>query len=213
MTELDGHTLEPTGHAIDVGTESGVLRTGAGGVVAVTASFASIASDSAEIVFADLDDGRVLRRVRASLAPGAGNFSSDGRYYAIGGFDGRLQIIDVATGTIVGPEDPVHSGPVAWLTFSPDGKTLATVGFDGELALVDPATGIAARPSPTWSRQRQCIGRIPSRWRFGAGRLRGRIGHRIRHRPRGLDRACLSGRRTQPHRDGVARRLRRSSVP
>ena len=149
VTELDGHTLEPTGRSLDVDVEPGALRTGSDGVVAVTTSLVSVGSDSSEIVFADFDDGRVVRRVSVPLAPGAGNFSLDGTAYAIGGFDGRLRIIDVATGRIVGPEDPVHSGPVAWVTFSPDGATLATVGFDGELALVDPDTGMAhARARP-----------------------------------------------------------------
>ena len=78
VTELDGHTLEPTGRSLDVGVEPGALRAGGGGVVAATASLVSVDSDSSEIVFADFDDGRVLRRVRVPLAPGAGNFSPDG---------------------------------------------------------------------------------------------------------------------------------------
>ena len=106
VTELDGHTLEPTGRSLDVGVEPGALRTGGDGVVAVTASLVSVDSDSSEIVFADFDDGRVLRRVSVPLAPGAGNFSPDGTAYAIGGFDGRLRIIDVATGSDRRPRGP-----------------------------------------------------------------------------------------------------------
>ena len=160
---------------------------------------APVPSDGTEIVFADLDDGRVLHRVQRPLAAGAGNFSPDGRLHASAGST-AARIIDVATGTFVGPEDPVHSGPVAWVTFSPDGATLATLGFDGELALVDPATVLPA-PVPNLARQRRCVGRLPSRRRLRPRRLRGRLRPPVRHRPGGLDRARLPGRRTKPHRD------------
>jgi WD40 repeat protein/DNA-binding SARP family transcriptional activator len=150
VTELDGLTLEPTGRSLDVGVEALGIRTAATGVVAVTAFVADL-NDATRIVFADLDDGRVTDRVDVPLPMVRANFSTDGSTYAIGGFDGRLRVIDVASGTFVGPEEPVHSGPIASVTFSPDGQTLATIGFDGELALVDPSTGLAharARPGP-----------------------------------------------------------------
>jgi WD40 repeat protein len=150
VTELDGHTLEPTGRSLDVGVEALGIRTAATGVVAVT-SFTDDLNGASRIVFAHVADGRVLDRLDVPLPQVRANFSADGATYAIGGFDGRLRVIDVASGTFVGPAEPVHSGPIAWVAFSPDGETLATLGFDGELALVDPATGLArarARPGP-----------------------------------------------------------------
>jgi WD40 repeat protein len=57
--------------------------------------------------------------------------------YAFGGFEGRLGVIDVATGTAVSPNELAHAGPISWVTFSPDSTTLATIGFDGQLTLSD----------------------------------------------------------------------------
>ncbi len=150
MTEYDGHTLEPTGRSLDVGIEPEGIRTTTSGLVAVT-SFSLNLSAPTDIVFANFDDGRVVDRVRVPLSAVRATFSPDGRWYTVGGYDGRLGVIDVATGTLVGPEDPVHSGPFGAVTFSPDGDTLVSLGYDGELALVDPATGVAqarARPGP-----------------------------------------------------------------
>ena len=148
VTEHDGLTLEPTGRSVDVGIEPVGIRTAAGGLIAATAAGRS---EGTEVVFADLDDGRILRRVHVAVPLARANFSADGSMYALGGYDGRLRIVDVSSGEVVGPEDPVHSGPIAWVTFSPDGATLATFGSDGELALVDTSTAVArarARPGP-----------------------------------------------------------------
>ena len=81
----------------------------------------------------------------------AANFSPDGSRYALGGFDGRLRVVDVATGDVHGPSDPVHNGPIAWVAFSPDGETLASLGFDGVLTLSEAATAAPraqSRPGP-----------------------------------------------------------------
>lgn len=136
ITELDARTLEPTGRTLDVGIASEGVRATIGDIVAVTAS--PIDPDGGtDVVFADLDTGRVLHRTHiASWRPRA-NFSPDGRLYAFGGFEGRLGVIDVATGTAVSPNELAHAGPISWVTFSPDSTTLATIGFDGQLTLSD----------------------------------------------------------------------------
>ena len=93
-----------------------------------------------EVVFADLDDGRVLHRLEI---PGSGvqaNFSPDGRRYAYGASDGTVGVIDVASGERFGSVAPLHQGPTSWVTFSPDGATLASIGFDGQMVLADAAT-------------------------------------------------------------------------
>ena len=100
-------------------------------------------STNTEVVFADLDDGRVLHRVEVPAGNVRANFSPDGRWYAYGGSDGTVGVIDVATGEHHGSGTPLHQGQVAWVTFSPDGETLASVGFDGRVVLSDSAT---ARP-------------------------------------------------------------------
>ena len=148
VTEHDAVTLEPTGRAVDVGVEPVGIRTAAGGLIAATAAGRS---EETEVVFADLNEGRILRRVHVAVPLARANFSVDGSMYALGGFDGRLRIVDVSSGEVVGPEDPIHSGPIAWVAFSPDGATLATFGSDGELAIVDTSTAVPrarARPGP-----------------------------------------------------------------
>jgi WD40 repeat protein len=117
-------------------------------VIAVTAS--SVASEhGSQVVFADLDAGRVLRRMDFGGWGPRANFSRDGRRYALGGFDGRLAVVDVATGAMSGPDEPVHEGPISGVAFSPDGATLASLGFDGQVLLADAATGaLQARIRP-----------------------------------------------------------------
>jgi WD40 repeat protein/DNA-binding SARP family transcriptional activator len=150
VTEHDGRTLEPTGRSLDVGVEPAAIRTAADGLVAVV-SLSADRDDGTEIVFGDFDEDDIVRRVEVPVPLARTNFSPDGRYFAVGGYDGRLIVVDVASGRFVGPEDPVHSGPIAWVTFSPDGETLASLGFDGELVLLNASTAAVharARPGP-----------------------------------------------------------------
>jgi WD40 repeat protein len=95
-------------------------------------------SEGTDVVFADLDDRRILHRLQIPSPALRANFSPDGRLYAYGGFDGRVGMIEVTTGRLIeGSRDPVHDGPAAWVTFSPDSSTLASVGFDGQVTLLD----------------------------------------------------------------------------
>jgi WD40 repeat protein len=137
VVELDGRTLEPTGRTVDVGVEPAGIRA-AGAVFAVT-SLTVDPADGTEIVFGDLDDG-ISSRVHVDEWGPRANFDSDGTSYALGGFDGRIKVIDVETGEVSGPNDPIHSGPVAWVAFSPDGETLASLGFDGMFILSEAST-------------------------------------------------------------------------
>ena len=149
VTELDALTLEPTGRTLDLGTESSGIDRAPGGLVAVTSG--EEGSTSTDVVFADLDDGRVLHRLQI---PGSGvraNFSPDGRRYAYGTSDGSVGVIDVASGERSGSSAPLHQGPTSWVTFSPDGATLASIGFDGQMVLADAATATPrarAQPGP-----------------------------------------------------------------
>ena len=48
-------------------------------------------------------------------------------------------MIEVATGKEVArTRDPIHDGPVSWVTFSPESQTLVSVGFDGRVSLSNP---------------------------------------------------------------------------
>ncbi len=135
---LDARTLEPSGRTLDLDIEPVGVRATHDGVVAVTSEVFD-AGAGTNVVFADLDGGRVLREVHVDSGGLRANFSADGRLYAYGGFDGRVGVIDVATGKEVArTRDPIHDGPVSWVTFSPDSKTLVSVGFDGRVSLSDP---------------------------------------------------------------------------
>ena len=161
VRELDGKTLEPTGRSVDVRVEANGIRTAPGGLVAVTSSSPDPAGGS-DIVFGDMDDGRILRTVHIDSWGPRANFNADGSRYAAGGEDGRLSVIDVATGALAGLRDPVHSGPIAWVTFSPDGKTLASMGFDGDLILSDASTAIPyAHVQPGPANTRATVGYHP----------------------------------------------------
>jgi len=161
VVELDAATLEPTGRSVDVGVHAAGIRTTVRGRFAVTASSPDPGS-GADVVFGDLDTQRVVARLHIPIEQPRTNFSADGSRYAVGGFDGRLAVIDVATGELTGPREPVHAGPIAWVTFSPDGTTLASLGFDGILTLSDAATATPrARVQPGPANRRATVGYHP----------------------------------------------------
>jgi WD40 repeat protein len=109
-------------------------------VVALTTSGAQVEHGS-QVVIADLDEGRVLHRLDVPLWEAQANFSPDGKTYWLGGWDGRVIRVDVATGELSGPPGRVHDAPVEWLAFSPDGRTMVSQAADGKLALWDATTG------------------------------------------------------------------------
>ena len=135
---------------MDVGVEPAGIRATIDGVFAVTSGDPDPAAGT-DIVFGDLDEGRPTSQVHIANYGPRTNFSPDGGYYAFGGFDGQVGVIDVVTGDVSGPSDPVHSGPVSWVVFSPDGTTLASLGFDGALVLSVASTAVPqarSRPGP-----------------------------------------------------------------
>lgn len=136
VVEHDAETLEPTGRSIELGDGEPVVRmwAGADGRIAVDRQDLR-PNGGTTIVFGDLDRGSVDRRAEVEGAVDRGAFSGDGTRFAWGALDGRVGVVDVATGRSAGPSDPVHTGPVEWVAFSPDGETLATLGFDGFVAL------------------------------------------------------------------------------
>jgi WD40 repeat protein/DNA-binding SARP family transcriptional activator len=148
--ELEAESLEPTGRTVDLGIVPNGIRMTVGGVVAGIEPSLAL-DEGTDVVFADLDDGRILHRVQIPSWGPRANFSPDGRFYGYGGFDGRLGVIDVASGKHVGPAEPVHEGPTAGVTFSPDSRTMVSMGFDGHLALSDSTTATPrarVRPGP-----------------------------------------------------------------
>ncbi|HET6833875.1 MAG TPA: BTAD domain-containing putative transcriptional regulator [Acidimicrobiales bacterium] len=140
VTELDGQTLELTGRELETGIRARTIRATHGGLVAAMASGPQVEHGS-EVVIADIDEGRVLHRLDVPLWSATPNFSPDGRTYWLGGWDGRVARVDVASGALSGPPERVHDAPVNWLAFSPDGRTMVSQAADGKLALWDAIAG------------------------------------------------------------------------
>ncbi len=137
VTALDAATLEPVGEPLRVGGAPVGIRATHGGIVAVSSSISQDVTTPTAVTFADIDEGRVVRSQDVPAWAVRANFSPDGRFYGYGGFDGGVGVVDVATGEIVTASEPLHDGPVSWVTFSPDSETLISTGFDGQVVLSD----------------------------------------------------------------------------
>jgi WD domain, G-beta repeat len=150
VSELDGQSLEPTGRVLETGITAESIRATHHGVIAVMASGPQV-ERGLDVAIADLGESRVVHRLNAPVWGARANFSPDGRTYWLGGWDGRVVRVDVATGALSGPPDRVHDGPIHWLAFSPDGRTMVSQAGDGKLALWDATTGVpiaVAQPGP-----------------------------------------------------------------
>jgi WD40 repeat protein/DNA-binding SARP family transcriptional activator len=162
VTELDARTLQPTGRSVDRVLPAQGMQATRGGVVAVSTDWRD-PNGGTDLVFADLDDGRILQRLHVPSAGLTGNFSLDGRRYAYGGVDGRVGVIDLATGQTIGStRDPVHNGAVSWVTFSSDGTTVASAGFDGQVTLWDVSHAVpSARLQPGEANLQATVSYLP----------------------------------------------------
>ncbi|AWM39633.1 ECF RNA polymerase sigma factor SigW [Gemmata obscuriglobus] len=84
-------------------------------------------------------DSATGKRLWAEAKYGAVAFHSDGRTLAVGSRDGKLHLMDAATGksrASAPAQDTVND-----IAVSPDGRVLATVGHQGLVYLCNPATG------------------------------------------------------------------------
>jgi WD40 repeat protein len=119
----------------------GVLRFSADGQLAVT-------SEAGFIFVRDVHTGEVIGEARLETVLEARPdhthtkihtiadvaFAADGRFLICGGQDGRIGVVDVATGEIEAAWNG-HDGDVTALAVSPDGHTLATTGEDRTIRL------------------------------------------------------------------------------
>ena len=88
-------------------------------------------------------DPKALRVVRRYPVGGlSAGISADGATLAIGGKDGRVRLLDLASGRVQTLSDR-HQAPVESEAFSPDGRRLATAAEDGNVIVWDPREGRA----------------------------------------------------------------------
>jgi WD40 repeat protein len=95
---------------------------------------------SSEVCIWDAATGEV---VRALAGPGTWHrvaVQDDGQRLALAGTDGRVVMIDVATGRQVFQRDQ-HAGAITGLAFRPDGRQVASAGWDGVVRIWSSATG------------------------------------------------------------------------
>ena len=92
------------------------------------------AEDGGVVSVVKLADGR-SRDVRLAFTAADAAFSSTGRYVAVGGGGGAVQVVDLITGAPVGPALVGHTGPVGPLAFSRDGTTVVSGGRDGRVTV------------------------------------------------------------------------------
>jgi WD40 repeat protein len=88
----------------------------------------------------DLETGEVLTVRKVGFDAGSVEVSPDGTHVAMGGREGELMVLDLATDEPVREPVTVHDGVVD-LTYSSDGSRLLTSGFDYKIALWDGRTG------------------------------------------------------------------------
>jgi WD40 repeat protein len=138
VAEFSTDDLEPTGRSIEAGIlVFGVRRAGADRVLAM---IEGDERDTYAVMIADLSTGET-DRLQVTVPLSAAALDPGGRFAGIAGDDGRVAIIDVRSGELVGPPVLGHDGPVGRVAFSPDGTVMVSGGFDGILAFWDVASG------------------------------------------------------------------------
>jgi WD40 repeat protein len=90
----------------------------------------------------DLQTGRIVRRGPAGVTNAVYcDFSPNGRYVTIGGRNGEVVVIDIATGSPVRPAVSAYSGDTFSVRYSSDGDLVTVASTTGQLAVLDGRTG------------------------------------------------------------------------
>ena len=137
--------------------------------------------------------------------------SPDGLSAAVGGRDGQLEVIDLATGEPVHPAVSGVRGDIISVAFSPDGSRVLTTSTGPDVAVWDAKTGelLSRFPLPVGqqvtSAQQRDDGVVTVAAHVGRHLRMGSLAERC-HRLR------LRRGRSRPDRAGVARRVRRPRV-
>ena len=130
---IDAETLEPSGPPVEL--DQNVVN-----VYASPDNHTAIVLTDERFSIVDLDDGRVIHDGAAD-APHTGEFSPDGRRFALGSASGEVRLLDVETGEWLGPPRVGHGGLVHALTYAPDGAMFVTGADDQAIVLWDADNG------------------------------------------------------------------------
>jgi DNA-binding SARP family transcriptional activator/WD40 repeat protein len=147
VTMLDADTLQPMGRPVDLGApaccvsagpdDSAFVVYGGGG----PSGYWNTPADRWAIV--DLDRGKMAHHGNLDVESGYwAAMSPDGRYGAVTGSDGKVEVIDLTRGEPVRPPVQAHGAGAYWAAFSPDGSRLVTTATDGSVVLWDTLTAL-----------------------------------------------------------------------
>jgi WD40 repeat protein len=134
LSAVDAESLEPVGTPVDI--DDDLVWAFAGPDLR-----SAMATGVLRFVLADLSSGRVIHEGDIGFNPQIGDFTADGRRFAITGVNGEVRVLDVDRGEWVAPPRVGHDGPAGQAAFAPDGATFVTSGADGEVGLWNGKTG------------------------------------------------------------------------
>ncbi len=145
VTMLDAGTLRPIGRSVQLDESVCCITAGPDNQSAFVLTGDGDASGFWQGSYTgwallDLSSGTVTKSGELGFRAGALDFSPDGRHVAVGGADGELLVLDLESGTSVGPPVVIHDTVLA-LTYSADGRQLLTSGADASNGLWDGQTG------------------------------------------------------------------------
>lgn len=155
---VNGACFSPDGQLLAFGSESGLVKlwdvakqqerhtlkghTAWIGGISFSADGQTLCTASAgasdPVRFWDVASGEELQSWTWGATPRTA-FSPDGKFLAAGSWDGKLRLLDLATGQVRLVRES-HKGEVVSLCFRPDGGLLASSGKDGAVRLTDPVT-------------------------------------------------------------------------
>ena len=157
VTLLDAGTLQPVGTPVELGEPVSWVVARPDGRTAVVLLGGVEASGSFAVpnrgwAVVDLTEGVVVRRGELEMRFGhwldvspdgrlavvAGGENGDG---ALSGAQGKVEVIDLATGRLVAPAREWGGNPRSQVVFSPDGTQLLSSSPNGLVAVWDAATG------------------------------------------------------------------------
>lgn len=146
VTVLDAESLRPFGDAVRVGTGAAYVFLGPDGRTGLRLTPGYVPDPTFDHpgrgwVLADLASGRVVSEGQVEFDTAWLARSPDGRYAAVGGTNGEVEVLDLASGEALRPPVVGHSATVWTMTYSPDGSRLVTTATDGSASLWDGATG------------------------------------------------------------------------